>query len=280
MVPAVLRPVARAAGKVALKLQTHAPEILTGIGIAGMGAAVYSGCKASTKLDSIMDDYDEHKDKVKLAKDIGRSYGPCVTLFVASACCIGSAVGILNHRVTDMAIVAKGIEKGFNLYRSRVIEDQGPEKDILYRHGLEKVTELVPDDKGVNKPVTKYKKADIRKAGDPSIYARVFDEWNPNHSKDPVANLCFVRAQMAYAQQLLMTRGYLFLSEVYSALGFTPTKASQIVGWSLKKNPNSFVDFGIYDLINDRKSLFINGEESNILLDFNVDGCILEYADE
>ena len=38
----------------------------------------------------------------------------------------------------------------------------------------------------------------------------------------------------------------------------------------------NFVDFGIYDLHDKEKRLFVNGHEKSIWLEFNVDGVILD----
>ena len=62
-------------------------------------------------------------------------------------------------------------------------------------------------------------------------------------------------------------------------LAIPRTKAGQVVGWIYdKKHPigDNFVDFGIIDINDERKRAFMNGYERNILLDFNVDGNILD----
>lgn len=59
-------------------------------------------------------------------------------------------------------------------------------------------------------------------------------------------------------------------------LGIARTNAGQVVGWIYcEKNPvgDNYVDFGIYNLQNEG---FVNGNERSILLDFNVDGIILD----
>ena len=61
-------------------------------------------------------------------------------------------------------------------------------------------------------------------------------------------------------------------------LGIPATRAGQQVGWIYDKNdPNkdNFVDFGIYDTNRPSNRDFVNGYERTILLDFNVDGNIL-----
>ena len=71
----------------------------------------------------------------------------------------------------------------------------------------------------------------------------------------------------------------MFLNEVYDMLGIPKSKAGQVVGWVYdEENPvgDNYVDFGIYDLSKERVRRFVNGDERNILLDFNVDGNIWE----
>ena len=61
--------------------------------------------------------------------------------------------------------------------------------------------------------------------------------------------------------------------------GFEPTKAGHVVGWLYdEKHPvcDNYVDFGIWDIDAEPTRRFINGLETNIILDFNVDGNIYE----
>ena len=65
---------------------------------------------------------------------------------------------------------------------------------------------------------------------------------------------------------------------MYDLLGIQRTSAGQVVGWIYdESNPigDNYVDFGIYDLHDEAKRNFVNGYERTILLDFNVDGDIL-----
>ena len=49
-----------------------------------------------------------------------------------------------------------------------------------------------------------------------------------------------------------------------------------------KKNPigDNYVDFGIYNTSKEANRNFVNGYERTILLDFNVDGPILDTLDD
>ena len=62
-------------------------------------------------------------------------------------------------------------------------------------------------------------------------------------------------------------------------LGIPRTTAGGYVGWIYdEKHPNgdNYVDFGIYNLYKTKNRDFVNGYERTILLDFNVDGIILD----
>lgn len=110
-----------------------------------------------------------------------------------------------------------------------------------------------------------------------SRLARCFDKRNSEWRKDAEYNLKFLMVQQDKANYLLKDKGYLFLNEVYKMLGFPETWFGQIVGWIYDpKNPirNNKVDFGIHDVYNKRHRAFVNGYERNIIIDFNVDGCI------
>ena len=115
-----------------------------------------------------------------------------------------------------------------------------------------------------------------------SDYAKFFDEYNPNWEKDSEYNLMFLRAQQNYANDLLVKRGYLFLNDVYKMLGFEPTSRRPVVGWRYEpeeSNCDGYVSFGIYNANRDGRD-FVNGYERSILLDFNVDGPILDTLDD
>lgn len=122
-----------------------------------------------------------------------------------------------------------------------------------------------------------------------SDYARFFDETSSKWLKGmpPEWYLILLRQTERYANDILKSRykvtdtgerirGHLFLNEVYDMLGLSRTKAGQVIGWIYdEKNPvgDNFVKFGIYEKHN---MDFVNGYKDTALLDFNVDGLILD----
>lgn len=109
-----------------------------------------------------------------------------------------------------------------------------------------------------------------------SSYAKWFNNTCMGWINNPEYNLTFLRCQQNYMNDILRKNGHVFLNDVYQALGINKTQAGQLVGWVYdEKNPvgDNYIDFG---LMNKNNSDFVNGLTSDALLDFNVDGVILD----
>lgn len=169
-------------------------------------------------------------------------------------------------------------------YRANVIEDQGEEKDFEYLHNIKsrkvEKTEVDPET-GEEKKVEEEVKV-VEDTGDPDIpgysrWARWFNESCAEWEKNPEYNLALLKARESEANRRLKRDGFLFLNDVYDMLGIPRTYEGQIYGWIYKKHNHcgdNFVDFGITS-VNRAAQDFVNGYEPCILLDFNVDGDIL-----
>jgi hypothetical protein len=284
--------------RAALQVQKFAPEILTGVGIAGVVGSTILIARAATRLEPIVDEFqsnkdilneiggtretDESFDEKQYKKDllhvhfvfgrrIAKEFGPGVSLSVASLAAILAAHGIMQRRTVALMGAYKAVESAFQAYRSRVIEEFGEEKDHDYRMGVR--TQTIED------PETgKKKKVKTQGKADGSIYARVFDEFNPNYRGVSEYNVLFLKNTQNQMNDLLLARGHVFLNEVYDVLGFDRTHAGQIVGWVLAKDGvgDNYIDFGIWGSKSESAIRFINGDESAVWLDFNVDGNVID----
>lgn len=111
-------------------------------------------------------------------------------------------------------------------------------------------------------------------------YVRYFGETSFGWCKDPELNHVFLLQQQNYANELLKSRGYLFLNEVFDMLGFPRTQVGQICGWVYDlENPigGNFVSFGLYDAANHEDVV----RDTNVFrLNFNVAGSILERLEK
>lgn len=296
--------VSRKVHKVGFKIKNHSPEILAAVGTVGVVATVVTACKATTQVNEILEEakatidgihevaekhaedgkYEQEDIKkaltvtyVRTGAQLAKLYGPSIALGAASVGCLLGSNYILRKRNIALAAAYTTIDKTFKEYRGRVVERFGKELDHELRYNIKpvEVEETVINEDGTEQVITKT--VNTAHVDTTSDYARFFDEYCNGWSKNPEMNLTFLRQQQAYANDLLKCRGHVFLNEVYDMLGIKRTAAGQEVGWIYdEKNPNgdNYIDFGIYDLYDEQKRLFVNGHERSILLDFNVDGVI------
>lgn len=199
-------------------------------------------------------------------------FGPPIILGAVSIGCIIGGHNILKSRNVALMAAYRLLDEGFKNYRKRVVEEYGEEKDYMLRHNLRSET-IVETEIGEDGKPHKVKKTQLvaNEPGMPSIYARFFDEYATQWSKVPEYNIMTLRTQQNYFNDMLKVRGHVFLNEIYDALGMARTAAGSVVGWKLDGNGDGYIDFGIYD---ERNHHVVNGHESSILLDFNVDGVI------
>lgn len=219
--------------------------------------------------------------KTHIALNVAELYIPAVTLGVVSITCLLASHNILRERNVALTAAYAGLEKAFKGYRERVTERFGEEVEKEIRYGIKakKFEEIETDEEGKSKKVKK--NVDVA-ADDPtqfSPYARFFQEGCSGWTKNAESNLNHLLCQQSYANEILKLKGHLFLNEVYDLLGIPRTKAGQCVGWVYdEENPigDNFVDFGIFNTNLERTRDFVNGYENVILMDFNVDGNILD----
>ncbi len=301
--------VSRKFNKLAFGVRKHSPEILVAFGVAGTVVSAVMACKATTKISTILDKAKEDLEPIHKVQEskkfseqytqddakkdlaivyvqtgirFAKLYAPSVILGTLSLTSILASTNILRKRNIALAAAYATVDRGFKEYRNRVIERFGEEidRELKYNIKAKEIEEKITDENGKEKTVKKT----VMVADDPnqySDYARFFDDGCTGWEKDSEYNLMFLRSEQNYANDRLKARGYLFLNEVYERLGIKPTKAGQAVGWiydpdNPKHKGDNYVDFGIYEIDRERSRAFVNGYERTILLDFNVDGPILD----
>lgn len=103
-----------------------------------------------------------------------------------------------------------------------------------------------------------------------SVYARLFDETNSEWKNNVEHNRMFLEEQERWVNHKLRRDGFVFLNEVYQALGFERTSIGQITGWLVNpQEGDGYIDFGLFEQRNKEDS-------PNFWLDFNVDGIIYD----
>lgn len=293
----------------ALLAQKNAPTILFGAGVVSMLGSTVLACRATLKLETTLDQIEAEKQHHTNAKEsidageiegrtysdkefkrdlmiisvrgagrVAKLYAPSLILGGAGVVCLTKSHSILKNRNVALSAAYVAVDKAFSAYRERVVERYGEEVDREMRHGSELV-EIIDEETG------KSREAVIAAHGEPSGYARWFDDTNRNWNRPEFQHLnwAFLRNQQNWANDMLHSRGHVFLNEVYGMLGLSHTSAGAVVGWVYKRDNDrgdNIIDFGCWDQYDGKPLDFANGREGSILLDFNVDGLVWDQIDE
>lgn len=298
--------IGRSVAGLVLQGQKHSPALLFGAGVVSMVGSTVLACRATLKLNEVLDqaehdlsaanevrdEYPEKYSENDKKKDVAliyargfsgviKLYGPAVVVGGIGIACLTKSQSILKERNAALTAAYIAVDTAFKRYRKRVVEKYGEDEDRHFRHGQEKI-DIIDEETG---KVISTVRAD--KDEEPGGYARWFDEESSrNYTAPPFDeyNWAFLRNQQNWANDMLRSRGHLFLNEVYGLVGLDHTSAGSIVGWVYDRENDrgdNYVDFGCWGQKDDRQPLdFYNGREFGILLDFNVDGPIWDLIDK
>ena len=295
--------IVNAAHKFGFKIKRRSPEILAVAGTIGIGVSGFMACKATLKLNDILEETKETIDTIhQVAEDesmadryseedaqkdlvitytqtgvkIAKLYGPSVILGVLSVGCLLTSNNILRKRNVALAAAYTAVDKGFKEYRSRVVDRFGEavDRELKYNLQTKKITETVIDEEtGKEKKEKKTVEVVEGDASDYSPYARFFDEASRHWENNAEYNMLFLHSAQEYMNHRLRAYGHLFLNEVYDYLDIPRTQAGNRMGWMYdEKNQigDPYVDFNIFKVNRPAARDFVNGYEKSILLDFSV----------
>lgn len=279
--------VTRFVGRAGLVLSKHAPTILTAAGTAGFIGTTVLASKATLKVEETiseeaallvkvheaheagkLSDKDATHDKVvlysRMTTKLVKLYAPALILGAASIVSLATGHGIMLKRNASLAAAYAAVDQAFKTYKKKIESKFGKEAvlDALVSTPQEDLTK----DEMTLESVTAVDGV--------SPYGVIFDEDNINWSADEDLAKLHLDCQQQYANDILQTRGHIFLNEVYKMLGFPHTPAGAVTGW-VKGQGDGFVDFNIFD------GMF-EGEDKNgrtvtkWALDFNVDGVMYD----
>lgn len=285
-------------------IKKNSPDILIYTGVVGVVAGTVMACVATTKLNKVLDDHSEEvkivhskyendtddnssekkkeltKVYVKTGWELVKLYGPAFAVEALSISGILSSNAIMKRRNTYLMAAYATLDSSFKEYRKRVSDRFGEEVESELRNKThkEKVEEVIVDENGKKKKVKK----EIDVLDDnamPSDYARYFVCGEAKGAIDNLEfNKMYLKAQQSIANEQLGRNGYVLLNDVYDLLGIERSKAGYIVGWVLDysaDNSDNYIDFRAKEVY--RKKTDGSGEmEKVIILDFNVDGPILD----
>lgn len=283
-----------------LQTKKHAPEISFGFGVVTLvGAIVYAG-RQGMKAHEVLERHRSELAEIKEAAEQDQEYAvtyqkqdklgaysrttvgmvktwaPVVALGGLSLGCFAYSNHVLKGRYLVAVSAYNAVSGAFETYRSRVREEEGVDADRHYMFGTERqvIESAEVDENGKKKKVKK--EVEVLPAIDANYeYTRIFDQSNYKWDPDIGLNILFLKAQQEIFNNLLDTRGHVFLNEVLHELGFDHTEIGAYAGW-VKGNGDNYITFGIERFEKPEVRRFLNGEDNIIPLEFNVDGFIAD----
>ena len=265
----------RAFHRAGFQLKKHSPEILVVTGVIGTVASAVMACKATTKVNFILEETKEKVDVIHASAENGevqayledgevgmipydaedaqkdlaivytqtglqlaKLYAPAVMLGAASITSILVGHNILHKRNLALAAAYTVADTGWKEYRGRVVERFGEklDKELLYNIKAKEIEETIVDENGEEKTVKTTVDVMDPAAATRSPYTFCFDETCMGWERDAEYNKFFLLQQQDHANELLQARGHLFLNEVLDMLGMPRCRAGQTVGWIYTKD--------------------------------------------
>ena len=296
---------AKFAGKAEFTIKKNSPEILLGAGIVGFVGTIVLACRATCRADEVLE---FHRRKIKDIEDakeiadadpegemsydieiyrqdkairylkttgnLAKLYAPTVAVGALSLACILTSRNIMQKRYLGVVAAYNGLSAAFEEYRKRVRDEYGEGLDKHFRYGTTYEELPVYDENGKKtKEKEQVEKTETGMVMQTDDSCRFFDSSNPNWDKNPAFSMMRLRGQQNILNDILHTRGHVFLNEVYDALGFPHTPQGAVLGWIDGEGDNC-IDFGLYDQNKENVRRFVNGVDNVIMLEFNHDGVI------
>ncbi|MCM1363440.1 MAG: DUF6353 family protein [Ruminococcus sp.] len=209
------------AKKMRVSIVQHSPEILTGIGIAGMVTTVIFAVKATPKAMKILEENtpkDEKLSAIEVVKLTWKYYIPTVISGVASIACIIGANAKNARKNMALATAYTLSESALKEYQEKVVETIGEKKEQSIRDEIAK-------DKIMANPV-KDREVIITQKGDTLCY----DILSGRYFKSDIDKIKKAENQL---NRRMISEMYISLNDLYYELGIPPICVGEYIGWNI-----------------------------------------------
>lgn len=225
----------------------HSPEILTGIGIAGMVTTTILAVRETPKALMCINDAAYEKKDYELTtaekiKACWKCYVPAAVTGAVSVACLVGASSVNLRRNAALATAYKLSETALTEYREKVIETVGEKKERLVRENIDK-------DHLEKNPVTN-NNVIVTGNGDTLCYDSLFGRYF-NSDIDKIK-----RAINELNRELIMDN-YVSLNDFYDRLDLDHIEIGDDLGWNVDDGLID-VDFGSQLASNGRPCITLN----------------------
>ena len=207
-------------------LERHAPEILTGIGVAGMVTSTVLAVKATPKACLLINDRKDELEVEKLpitelVKTTWKCYIPAVVTCGASIACLVGASSVNFKRNAALATAYKLSEAALSEYKDAVIETIGEKKE-------QSVRDKVAEERLKKNPVSK---SEVIVTGNGTTLC--YDPVGNSYFKSSIQQIESAKNKL---NARMLSENYVSLNDFYDELGIGPTKLGDDLGWDIYKD--------------------------------------------
>lgn len=202
-------------------LTKHSPEILTGVGIAGMVTSTVLAVKATPKalrICEIVKEENKEPKKIDYIKAAWKCYIPAAVTGVVSTACLIGASSVNLKRNAALATAYQISQTALTEYREKVIETVGEETEKVVR-------EKVAEEKVKQNPI-----------GDREVIMIGGEDF---YCIDSLTGRCFksnentIKRVQNDINRRLLNEMYVSLNEFYDEIGLSHTGIGDELGWNI-----------------------------------------------
>lgn len=211
-------------------VERKAPEILTGIGIAGMATTIVLAVKATPKAMELIeqreleiaerDDTDiRNLTAIETVKTAWKPYVPALLTGLGSTACLIGGISVSARRTAALATAYKISETALSEYKEKMIEVVGEKK-------AQAIKEKIDGEKLEKDPVSK-REVIITEKGNTLCYDMLSGRYFKSDIEKIKKAVNEINRQLTYDM-------YVSLNEFYDELGLPDTKLGGELGWNLE----------------------------------------------
>lgn len=206
-------------------LNDHAPEILTGIGVAGMITTTVLAVRATPKALRLIEEKKKEAqvDKltpVEVVKTTWKCYIPATIAGVTSAACLIGSCSVSTSRNATLAAAYKLSETALLEYQNKVVETIGEKQEKVVREKLDK-------DKVEKNPVSK-SEVIVTKKGN----TLCMDGYSKRYFESDIEEVAKAINRLNAA---LVRDGDVCLNDFYDELNMEHSEVGDNVGWNANR---------------------------------------------
>lgn len=204
-------------------LSKHSPEILTGIGIAGMITTTVLAVKATPKAIKLIEakKEEEHVDKlthVETVKATWKCYIPAVVTCVTSVACLIGASSVNAKRNAALLTAYNLSTTALSEYKEKVVETIGEEKEKTVRDAIAKDR--------INKTPVSKSEVVVTPKGNTLCY----ESTSGRYFKSDIEQ---IKKSVNEINRRMLSDMYISLNEFYDELGLDHTSIGEELGWHI-----------------------------------------------